>query len=202
MRRAGWLAALLFLWSGATARAEAREVDLELVLAVDVSYSISRAEYELQVEGLAAAFRSPEVAAAIAGFAPRGIAVTLLQWASVGEQRQMVPWRWVRDRPSARRLAAEIAGLRRIGHKGVTAIAPAIETSRRLFAGNGFAGARRVIDLSGDGRSNQGPTIGPARRRAAADGITINALAIVDEQSGLDDYYRHSRRRVRQVRRV
>ena len=192
MRLAGWLVALLILYPGTGARAEAREVDLELVLALDVSSSISAAEYLLQVEGLAAAFRSPEVGEAIAGFAPRGIAVVVLQWASVGEQRRMVPWRWVRDGASAERFAAEIAGMRRIGHEGVTAIALAIERSRRLFGGNGFEGARRVIDVSGDGHSNQGPAVGPARRRAEADGITVNGLAIVNEQPRLDEYYRRN----------
>ena len=98
----------------------------------------------------------------------------------------------VRDGASAERFAAEIAGMRRIGHEGVTAIALAIERSRRLFGGNGFEGARRVIDVSGDGHSNQGPAVGPARRRAEADGITINGLAIVNEQPRLDEYYRRN----------
>ena len=110
--RATWL--VIALWGFAQSAAEAREVDLELVLAVDVSSSISRDEYLLQVTGLAAAFRSPEVVAAIRNFAPRGIAVTLLQWASIRQERQTVPWRHLRDESSAQGFAAEIEGMRRI----------------------------------------------------------------------------------------
>ena len=188
--RATWL--VIALWGFAQSAAEAREVDLELVLAVDVSSSISRDEYLLQVTGLAAAFRSPEVVAAIRNFAPRGIAVTLLQWASIRQERQTVPWRHLRDESSAQGFAAEIEGMRRIGHEGVTAIAAAILAARRLFAANGFEGARRVIDVSGDGPSNQGPEIGPVRRRVAGDGITINGLPISNEQPRLVDYYRRN----------
>ncbi|MDP6706703.1 MAG: DUF1194 domain-containing protein [Alphaproteobacteria bacterium] len=173
----------------ASAGAATRSVDLQLILAIDVSSSIDRSEYLLQTEALAAAFRSPEVGEAIDRFAPRGIAVTVLQWASEHLQRQTVPWTWVGPRPSRRAFADRLAAMRRIDHEGVTAIALAIAAAQRLFAANGYESGRRVIDLSGDGISNQGPPIAPLRRRAIAAGITINGLAILNEEPDLDAYY-------------
>lgn len=182
-------AALLTCLVAADAGAN-QAVDLELVLAVDVSSSIDRREYALQTQGLAAAFRSAEVAAAIDRYAPRGIAVTVLQWASEDEQRQAVEWRWIGDKGSRMAFAGRLSEMPRIGHEGVTAIGMAVHLAHGLFQNSGFQGTRRVIDVSGDGILNQGPPIEPARQRAVADGVTINGLAITNEEPALAAYYR------------
>ena len=184
------LGAALFCLNPSFGHTASQQVDLELVLAIDVSSSIDSREYVLQTKGLASAFRSPEVAQAIKQFAPRGIAVTVLQWASETDHRQAVGWRRIDNRADGTALAEELDRMRRIGHEGVTAIGAAIHRAHALFRDNGFQGTRRVIDVSGDGILNQGPPIEPARQRAIADGITINGLAIVNEEPNLTAYYR------------
>ena len=194
IRLARWVA-LITLLPGmipAADAASARPVDLQLVLAIDISSSIDRPEYLLQVQGLAAAFQSAEVGEAIDRFAPRGIAVAVMQWASEGIQRQVVAWTLLVDEASRMAFARRLATMRRIDHEGVTAIALAIRSALGLFRSNGFEGGRRVIDVSGDGISNQGPAIGPERRRAVAAGVTINGLAILNEQPSLHDFYRQN----------
>lgn len=172
----------------ATARA-ATPVDLELVLAVDASASVSYDEFNLQMTGLARAFRDQAVISAIENAAPRGIAVSLIQWSGVGAQALAVDWALVRDGASARDFAARIDAAPRLVIGGGTAIGDAIARATAAFDGNGYEGARRAIDISGDGASNRGMPPALARDRALAAGITINGLAILDEEPGLDGYY-------------
>jgi hypothetical protein len=184
------LALSLLLALGGPRAAGAQEaVDLELLLAVDASSSVDREEFALQMQGLAEAFRAPAVISAIRAAGDRGIAVALLQWS--GERRQIlsVPWTRVADAAGARAFADRIAGTAREVLSGGTAIGTALEVAARELADNAYAGARRVIDLSGDGRANMG--IRPSVRRddAVAQGITINALALLNEEPGLDRYY-------------
>ncbi|MDP6707018.1 MAG: DUF1194 domain-containing protein [Alphaproteobacteria bacterium] len=188
LRRSG-LALVLVLGLGTTPAAAAQAVALELVLAVDVSTSIDRREYGLQMQGLAQAFRSPALIDAIAGAAPDGIAVCLLQWAGRGEQRLAVDWQLVRDTAQGEAMAARIDAALRLRARGGTAIGDAIVAAGRLFDANGYDGAGRVIDVSGDGRANQGLDAVAARDASLASGITINALAILNEQPTLDAYY-------------
>jgi hypothetical protein len=168
----------------------AQPVDLELVLAVDASSSISTGEFELQMVGLAEAFRHPAVAEVIETLAPRGIAVALMQWSSETNQVVAVDWTHVADAADARALAARIEGVpRRVGG-GATAIGSALEVAIALIAANDFTGQRRSIDLSGDGVSNQGAAPSLIRDQAIALGITINGLAILKQDPNLDRYYR------------
>ncbi len=167
----------------------AQPVDLELVLAVDASSSISTGEFELQMVGLAEAFRHPAVAEVIETLAPRGIAVALMQWSSATNQVVAVDWTHVADAEGARALAARIEGVpRRVGG-GATAIGSALEFAIALMAASGYAGQRRSIDLSGDGVSNQGTAPSLVRDQAMALGITINGLAILKQDPNLDRYY-------------
>ena len=172
------------------APAWATEVALELVLAVDCSASVEQHEFALQMRGLADAFRAPEVVRVIEAAAPNGIAVTLVQWSGASMQVQAVPWRRVHDAHSAAAFADLIEAAPRQLRGGATAIGEVLKYARRLFDGNGFNGARRVIDLSGDGSSNQGefPTL--ARPRSVAAGVVINGLAILNDEAALDQYYR------------
>lgn len=174
----------------ATPVAAPMDVALELVLAVDCSASVEPGEYALQMRGIAEAFRAPEVLRAIGAAAPNGIAVTLMQWSGAGMQVQAVPWRRIHDSGGAARFAALIEATPRQVRWGATAIGEMLKAARRLFDGNGFNGARRVIDISGDGSSNQGefPTL--ARLPVLAAGVVINGLAILNDEPGLDQYYR------------
>ncbi len=167
----------------------AQPVDLELVLAVDASSSISTGEFEMQMTGLAEAFRHPAVAEVIETLAPRGIAVALMQWSSATNQVVAVDWTHVSGAAGARALAARIEGVPRIVGGGATAIGSALEFAIALIAANGYAGQRRSIDLSGDGVSNQGTAPSQVRNQAMALGITINGLAILKQDPNLDRYY-------------
>lgn len=171
------------------------EVDLALVIAVDISYSMDPEEQDLQREGFAEAFRSPLVHDAIRRGMLGRIAVTYVEWAGAADQKVLVPWT-ILDNPEgimafANRIAA--VPLRRAQR---TSLSGAIDFSARLFEQSGVDAARRVIDISGDGPNNQGRLVTPARDEAVAKGITINGLPIMLRRPGyldimdLDIYYR------------
>jgi hypothetical protein len=165
-------------------------VDLELALLVDVSASVSDEEYRLQAGGLATAFRSPAVVDAIRASARRGIAVSVIQWANQANQRVSVDWTLLRGEAGALWLAARLASMPRLIHGGHTALGSALAFGLRELESNRFAGLRRVIDLSGDGRTNDGRPLRAAREEVIKHGITINGLAILNELPLLDDYFR------------
>ena len=167
-----------------------RPVDLELVLAVDASSSVSASEFELQIQGLAQAFRDPRVLQAIRAAGGLGVAVSLVQWSDHRKQFLAVDWTLVADSDGARAFADEVADTPRFVIGGGTAIGGALNFAMRLLDGNDYQGRRRVIDVSGDGRANQGAEPAKLRDRAVALGITINGLAILNEDMTVADYYR------------
>jgi hypothetical protein len=175
----------------ATARAAAqtggRAVELELMLAVDTSASVDASEYRLQAAGIAAAFRDPAVIAAIEAHGEAGIAVAMVHWAA--EAVQVLEWTQLADGAGANRIAAEIERLPRAGNGVTTAIGSALALSRRLLETNAFAGRRRVIDVSGDGKNNSGLPIVGERSRTIGAGLTINGLTILDGDPTLEGYY-------------
>ncbi len=175
---------------GAGQLAQATAVDLELVLAVDCSSSVSQAEFELQMHGLASALRNVSVAHAIEASGDRGIAVAVVQWADNLKQRVVVPWRLVRTAEEAAILAAEIDATPRLIAGGGTAVGGVIKYALRQLERNAYEGRRRVIDISGDGRTNQG--IQPQRLKdlVVAAGVTVNGLAILNEDPMVGNYYR------------
>jgi hypothetical protein len=176
---------VLFLVAAA---APAMPIDLELVLAVDVSRSIDEEEYGMQKDGYAAAVASAAVVNAIRS-GPRGaIAVTYVEWSGSAHQRQLVAWTLINDAASAQSFADQVRRAPR-GFADWTAIGAAIDFSAALFDGNGYEGDRLVIDISGDGASNNGRPPHLARDDAVARGIAINGLPILNEQSKLDEYY-------------
>jgi hypothetical protein len=164
------------------------QVDLELVLAVDSSGSIDFGEYDLQTGGLAGAFRDAEIIAAIEQWAPKGVAVSVVLWSGRDQQRVAVDWTRISDRASAEVMAARIETMGR-GMLAETALGEALRFSINHIERSPFAGERRLIDVSGDGRSNVGELPGRYRDAAAAADITINALAILDDDIGLARYY-------------
>ena len=187
----GFTSILLLCATGLASSTGASDfVDLELLLAVDVSVSVDQQEYLLQMQGLASAFRDPEVVAAIRSSAPNGIAVALMQWAGPDEQAYSVPWARVFDVSSAFAFAEEIDAAARPLSLGGTAIGDALLAGTLLLRDNGIDGTRRVIDVSGDGRANQGTSPGPVRLHAVSMGVTVNGLAILNEDPELLHYYR------------
>ena len=177
----------LLLCCGALAPAQATAVELELVLAVDASSSVNDQEFRLQMGGIAAAFRHPAVIKAID--ASEGVAVSLVQWSGVGVTAQAVGWTVVHSALSVHRLAAEIEAAPRLVAGGATAIGSALLYAAGLLETNEYQGKRLVIDLSGDGVSNEGDLASTARAYAVRQGITVNGLAILNDEPNLGRYY-------------
>jgi hypothetical protein len=189
------VAALLAL--SAPASAADTEVDLELVLAVDISFSMDLDELDLQRQGYMAAIVSEPVLKAIRTGIHGRIALAYVEWAGTFSRRTVVDWQIV-DGPET---AADFAA--RLGEASVqrahrTSIAGALLYAMPMFDNNGYAGIRRVIDISGDGVNNQGPLVVNARDEVLARGIVINGLPLMlkrpswgrMEIENLDDYYR------------
>lgn len=177
--------------------AQARQriaVDLELVLAVDVSLSVDSEEALLQRQGYVQAFRDPLVIEAIGAGILGRISVTYFEWANSAHNQLIVDWTLIDSPASAERFAAALEE-RRPGPAHYTSISGAIDFGAGLFKDNGFEGTRQVIDVSGDGPNNWGDLVNKARDRAVAQGITINGLPILAGTPGaygieyLDAYY-------------
>ncbi|MEQ8248929.1 MAG: DUF1194 domain-containing protein [Alphaproteobacteria bacterium] len=179
--------------------ARAQAVDLELVLAVDVSGSIDFEEARLQRQGYMAAFLDPVVLSAI-GAGPLGrIAVTYVEWAGAFSRAVTVDWMMI-DGPAT--AEAFVAALERAPlHRGrYTSISGAIEFALPMFDANTFQGTRLVIDISGDGPNNNGTLVNRSRDLAAEAGVTVNGLPIINDRPNpfgipqmkdLDVYFEH-----------
>ena len=164
-------------------------VDLELVLAVDVSSSVDEEEYQLQVRGVAAAFRHPDVVAAIEGTGGNGLAVAMVQWSDNEEQVLVGGWHIIRNAADAAQYARIIKRSPRIIAGGQTSIAGALSFSINEINNNNIDSNRKVIDVSGDGRANNGIHPMNIRDIAIDQGITINGLVILNEEPFLDGYF-------------
>jgi hypothetical protein len=181
--------AVLALGCAAPASAETR-VDLQLILAVDTSGSVSHYRFELQKQGYVAAFRNPRLINAIRTGSERAIAVSMVQWTGPALQVQVVPWRLLNDEASTEAMAAAIDAAPRHLFGGGTSISGAIDYAVTLFDHPTFRGARQVIDISGDGVNNRGRPVTDARDSAVRAGISINGLPILALEPRLDEYYR------------
>ncbi len=179
------------LWLIAAA-AWARPVELELILAVDVSASVRAEEFDLQMHGYADAFRTPQVLEAIKALGKDGIAVTMMQWANPDQREVVVNWTRIHDDASAEDFARAVDNTPRSFDMGQTAMGHALEFCLGLFKSGGFEGRRRVIDVSGDGYSNRGTLPNAYRDEAVKRGITINGLAITTKEKFLPGYYQRN----------
>jgi hypothetical protein len=156
----------------------AEPVDLLLVLAADVSRSVTEPKFKLQREGAAAAITHPEVVKAITSGPNRRIAVCFLEWATAGQQNIVIDWTVIDDGEAARSFGDKLVELPR-SFAGSTSISHAIDFSVIQLERSPFRAERRVIDISGDGNNNSGRSVTDARDDALAKGITINALVIL-----------------------
>ncbi len=153
-------------------------VDLELVLAVDVSLSMDSFEQHLQLQGYVAAMRDPQVLRAIDTGEHQRIAVIFVEWGGENFQNIKVPWTLIDGKEAAHRFSEQLAR-RRLTALPRTSISSAALYSATLFEENGFHGSRRVIDISGDGPNNQGVFVHHARDAVVSSGITINGLPVM-----------------------
>ena len=200
----GRLAALLGLalaFVASQARAADPAVDMLLVLAADVSRSVTEPKFKLQREGTVAAITDPDVLKAITSGRHRRIAVCFLEWATAGQHAVVIDWMVIGGDGDARRFAGRLTETPR-SFSGSTSISSAIDFSVRQLERAPFTAERRVIDVSGDGTNVSGLPVTGARDEAVAKDITINALVILTpiEQSfrpdhtnppgGLEKYFR------------
>jgi hypothetical protein len=165
------------------------EVTVALVLALDTSGSVSNDRFNLQKQGYAAAFRDRQVLKAIRSLDTQSIAVTMMQWTGPLLHVVAVDWMLIKNEASAEGFAAAIEAVPRRLFGGGTSISGAIDYSRVLLAQSPFHGARRVIDISGDGSNNSGRPVTQARDEAVRDGVGINGLPILTLEPDLDRYY-------------
>lgn len=187
MIRAALFALLILLTAGA---ARAQSVDAAIVLAVDASSSVSHAEFGLQMDGIAAALRDPEVARAIRSGPAGRVAVTIVQWSGLGQVRQALEWRAVGDAAEVEALAKEVENTPRYFSAGGTAVGQALLFAAEMFDLLPWETGRRVIDVSGDGRTTEGPAVAGARDGIVARSIVINGLPILSQEGDIDRYYR------------
>lgn len=161
---------------------------LALALAADVSRSIDAADYIIQTEGLAAALEDADIRAAI--FGPEGtVALAVYQWSGSTHQELIQPW-VILERPED--LDAAIWAIRRATRperRQATALGEALRYGADLMA-KAPPCARRVLDVAGDGRNNEGPSVASIYARDLFDGITVNALAIGEHELDVTRYFR------------
>lgn len=198
MRKAAiTLSCAALCWAGAPAAGQAQDapVDLELILAVDVSRSMDFDEMQLQRDGYVAAIRHPEVIAAIGQGLHGKVALTYVEWAGIDQQHTTVDWRIIDSAASANAFADELAAAPIQRYRG-TSIGSGLAYAAPRFEGNGYQGLRRVIDVSGDGPNNMGIPVEVAREPVIRSGVTINGLPIMIKAPGgfasipnLDVYY-------------
>ena len=169
---------MLAVLAALPAGAQAREVDLELVLMADSSGSITMEEIRFQRAGYAAALTDPEVLAAIANTAYGSVAITYVEWGQFDSQDVVVPWTVIEGAESATGFAEALMAAPRQA-RGRNAIGAALIFGRDLILGNDIDGWRRIIDFSADSTGNfNGPSIAEGRAAALDAGITINGLAV------------------------
>jgi len=164
-------------------------VDLALVLALDGSASVTYDEFNLMAGGLGAALREPRVVAGLIGGARHGSLGALLLWSGAGAEEVLVDWIRIASPAQAERFAAEVENVPRTVRPGLTAIGEALVAALDLLAAAPVSAGRRVVDVVGDGRSNDGTPPGPVRDRMVAAGITINGLCLLHEEPDLLETY-------------
>jgi hypothetical protein len=146
-------------------------------------------EFQLQNEGIARAFRDPDVLQAVDNLRPFGAAIAVVQWGGPGETQVVMPFAHIENARDAKAFGFRVSLIRRWMRASSTSIATGIADAHALIESNGFEGSRKIIDVSGDGPNNSGADLEAARTNALASGITVNGLSIEAEDRDLHDYY-------------
>jgi hypothetical protein len=194
-RRTALVGTLAALSLASRARAQT-EVDLQLVLAIDVSRSIDEVEAELQRRGYIEALTSAKVIDAILSGEHKRIALCYVEWAGTHYQMVVIDWTTIDSEASAHRFADRLAEAPRTSQSW-TAVGAALAFAAQQFDNSGYLSKRRIIDISGDGRTNDGPPAEMVRDRLVMQGIVINGLPVMMNRNNfgrppdtlLDKYY-------------
>ena len=165
-------------------------VDLALVIALDGSASVDLREFDLITRGLAWALRQPDVIAGLTGGPARASLAAVLLWSGTGAHDTVVDWTYLGTVAATDAFADQVENAPRSIRPGGTAIGEALIASFMLLGQLPAPATRHVIDVAGDGASNEGRAPGPIRDRFVAAGLTINGLCILNEEPDLLDYYR------------
>lgn len=181
------LRTLAAVFAATFAASPAKACEIELILAMDVSRSVMNSEYDLQMQGLADAFRNDVLLDLIE--VSGGVMATVTQWSGAGDQAQTVPWRWLESRASSLSFADEITNQRRSYFGAYTATGDALLHAAAVSATNPTPCRRKVIDISGDGKGNRGSDPKSVSALLVAQGYTINALAILGAKPSPLDFY-------------
>ncbi|MFO1132758.1 MAG: DUF1194 domain-containing protein [Hyphomicrobiales bacterium] len=181
---------LLLALLATPAHAQDTPVAVELVLALDASASVDKQEFALQVQGLAAAFRDPDVQRAVEDLEPLGAAVAVVQWGGPGETQVVLPFTELHGGRDSKAFGFRMSLIHRFMWASATSIATGISDSAALIESNAFDGQRKVIDVAGDGEDNGAADLESARQRARAMGIIVNGLPIMADSPDLADYYK------------
>ena len=195
-RRTALVGSLAAMAAPQSARAADTPVDLQLVLAVDVSRSIDEVEAELQRRGYTEALADQAVIDAILSGEHKRIALCYAEWAGTHYQMVVIDWMLIDSAAAARRFAEKLAEAPRTSQSW-TAVGAAMAFAAQRFDNSGYQSRRRVIDISGDGRTNDGPPAEMVRDRLVSQGIVINGLPVMMNRAnfgrpadaGLDRYY-------------
>ncbi|WP_171212692.1 MULTISPECIES: DUF1194 domain-containing protein [unclassified Ruegeria] len=178
------LVLVLLMWTAPFGAARACE--LALAFALDVSGSVNESEHQLQRDGVAAALLDPDVVTAISA-QPGGVALMVYEWSDSRQQTQISAWRLVRGLNELKAIAAEVLAAPRSATGG-TGIGPAVAFGALMFD-YGPDCRRRVIDVSGDGKHNNGYRPHVAREMQVMQGVTVNALVIEGAEPEVLAYY-------------
>jgi Protein of unknown function (DUF1194) len=195
-RRTALMGSLAVLASGATAAKADTPVDLQLVMAVDVSRSIDEVEAELQRRGYIEAMTNEGVIEAILSGENKGIGVCYVEWAGTHYQQTVIDWILIDSARGARAFSDKLSEAPRTSQSW-NAVGAALAYSAQRFQSSPFTSKRRVIDISGDGRTNDGPPAELVRDKLVAEGIVINGLPVMMNRQNygrpsdatLDKYY-------------
>jgi hypothetical protein len=160
-------------------------VELAMVLAVDGSASVTYDEFGLIAGGMATALRDPAVAAGLVG----NSVLSLLLWSGTGQQDIITGWTQIATATDLSAFADDVDNMPRTVRAGNTAIGEALLASLTLLAKVPAIPRRNIVNVIGDGRSNDGIAPGPVRDRMVAAGITINGLCILHEEPDLLQSY-------------
>ena len=175
----------------AVSHARSQRADLNLVIAMDCSWSVNASEYALQAGGVAAAFSDPEIVSAIADGHHGRINVLVVHWSTSGTQMIAMPWTTIATPGDAIRFANAAARMSRKTVNGGTSISGALQFSQNSFETVPMRADRRVIDVIADGENNDGNRVEDMRDFIVGQGTTINALAVINEVSYLHYYLRN-----------
>jgi Ca-activated chloride channel family protein len=164
-------------------------VDLALILAFDGSASVTFDEFGLMTGGCEAALRDPEVVDGLLGGPAGASLAAVILWSGRGAHEIMVPWMRLAAPPDVAAFAQAVADMPRVVRAGTTALGEALLLCETMLAGMPAQATRRVIDVAGDGRSNDGIPPAPVRDRLVGEGVTINGLCVLHEEPDLVQSY-------------